>query len=145
MRVGLDHEEPGPDGFAGGHNPHHGTTYVGSPGEEILQVHYGTGITQPILLDLLFFGPGDDGPLADDHTSPEFKIERFEPGNLQYLDTSLPKEWHVFLGADDNLESGEHDGIPETNCENDGRATRCVTTTSTWRMGRPTAARSAST
>lgn len=121
IRIGLDHEEPGPDGFAGGHNPHHGTAYVGSPGEEILQVHYGTGITQPIPIDLLFFGPGEDGELADDHNQPELKIEQFKPDNAEHISQEPPKELHVFFGADDNLESGEHDGIPETNCEPDGQ------------------------
>lgn len=120
VRIGLDHEEPGPDGFAGGHNPHHGTAYVGSPGQEILQVHYGTGITQPIPIDILFFGPGEEGELSDDHDQPELEIEQMNPDNLDYLSREPPKELHVFFGADDNLESGEHDGVPETNCEPDG-------------------------
>jgi hypothetical protein len=120
VRVGLDHEEPGPGGFAGGHNPHHGTTYVGSPGEEVLEVHYGTGITQPIPVDILFFGPGEDGPLADDHKQPELEVRKLNLDNLEYLDQEPPKELHVFFGADDNLESGEHDGVPERNCEPDG-------------------------
>ncbi|MGH7897248.1 MAG: hypothetical protein ACREQQ_04800 [Candidatus Binatia bacterium] len=116
VRVGLDHEEPGPGGFAGGHNPHHGTAYIGSPGEEILQVHYGTGVTQPIPADVLFFGPGEDGELADDHTQPELEIEQQNPDNAEHIDQNPPKELHVFFGADDNLESGEHDGVPETGC-----------------------------
>lgn len=120
VRIGLDHEEPGPGGFAGGHNPHHGTAYLGSPGQEILQVHYGTGITQPIPIDLLFFGPGEDGELADDHTQPELEVEQFNPDNAGTIDEEPPSEFHVYFGADDNLESGEHDGIPETNCEPDG-------------------------
>lgn len=120
VRVGLDHEEPGPGGFAGGHNPHHGTAYVGSPGEEILQVHYGTGITQAILVDVLFFGPGEDGPLSDDHDQPELEIEQMNPDNAEHIDQNPPNELHVFFGADDNLESGEHDGVPEQNCEDDG-------------------------
>lgn len=119
VRIGLDHEEPGPDGFAGGHNPHHGTAYVGSPGQEILQVHYGTGITQPIPINLLFFGPGEDGPLSDDHDQPELEVQQFNPDNANKINQEAPKELHVFVGADDNLESGEHDGIPETNCEPD--------------------------
>jgi hypothetical protein len=117
VRVGLDHEEPGPGGFAGGHNPHHGTAYVGSPGSEILQVHYGTGVTQPIPIDLLFFGPGEDGELADDHHQPELEVQQFNPDNLNAINQEQPREFHLFFGADDNLESGEHDGIPETNCE----------------------------
>ena len=121
VRIGLDHEEPGPDGFAGGHNPHHGTAYIGSPGQEILQVHYGTGITQPIPIDILFFGPGEDGELADDHTQPELEVEQFNPDNTEHVSTEAPKELHVFFEADDNLESGEHDGVPETNCEPDGQ------------------------
>jgi hypothetical protein len=120
VRVGLDHEEPGPDGFAGGHNPHHGTAYVGSPGEEILQVHYGTGITQPIPINILFFGPGEDGELADDHDQPELEVQQFNPDNAEQIDQNPPKEFHAFFAADDNLESGEHDGVPETNCEPDG-------------------------
>ncbi|MFY9588947.1 MAG: hypothetical protein WAT66_16010 [Actinomycetota bacterium] len=120
VRIGLDHEEPGPDGFAGGHNPHHGTAYLGSPGQEILQVHYGTGITQPVPFDLLFFGPGEDGPLSDDHNQPELEVEKQNPDNFDYISRELPKELHFFFGADDNLESGEHDGIPERNCEADG-------------------------
>jgi hypothetical protein len=120
VRVGLDHEEPGPGGFAGGHNPHHGTAYVGSPGEEILEVHYGTGITQAILVDVLFFGPGEDGPLSDDHDRPELEIKQFNPENAEHIDQNPPKEVHAFFGADDNLESGEHDGVPEQNCEDDG-------------------------
>lgn len=120
VRAGLDHEEPGPNGFAGGHNPHHGTLYVGSPGQEILQVHYGTGVTQPIPIDLLFFGPGEDGPLADDHDQPELEVQKLEPDNAGAINQEQPREFHVYFGADDNLESGEHDGIPETNCEPDG-------------------------
>lgn len=120
VRIGLDHEEPGPGGFAGGHNPHHGTAFVGSPGQEILQVHYGTGITQPIPFDLLFFGPGEDGELSDDHDRPELEVQQLNPENLEYLSLEMFKELHIFFGADDNLESGEHDGIPETNCEPDG-------------------------
>lgn len=120
VRVGLDHEEPGSGGFAGGHNPHHGTAYLGSPGEEILEVHYGTGITQAIPVDVLFFGPGEDGPLSDDHDSPELEMKQFDPDNAGQIDKNPPKEAHAFFGADDNLESGEHDGIPEQNCEDDG-------------------------
>ena len=119
IRIGLDHEEPGPDGFAGGHNPHHGTAYVGSPGSEILQVHYGTGITQPILVDLLFFGPGEDGELSDDHDQPELEVQQLNTDNVIAINQDQPREFHGFIAADDNLESGEHDGIPERNCEPD--------------------------
>jgi hypothetical protein len=106
LRVGLfDHEEPDNDGFNGGHNPHHGTTYVGSPGEEVLILHYGTGVQG--------MGGGD---LSDDHNQPELEAEQTEPDNVDKIDTEAPGEAHVWMGADDNLESGEHDGIPEKGC-----------------------------
>jgi len=107
LRVGLDHEEPNDqDGFNGGHMPpHHGTAWVGSPGEEIIGVHYGTGITQ------------GGGAWSDDHTQPELELTQDpNPDNAEKIDQEPPRELHVYNGADDNMESGEHDGIPAQGC-----------------------------
>lgn len=112
IRAGLDHEEPNEEGFSGGHNPHHGTAWVGSPGEEILEVHYGTGI-QHLPTDTPLSAPGGDGPYSDDHDQPELEVKQLNPDNVDKIDTNPPKEVHIYNGADDNLESGEHDGVPE--------------------------------
>ena len=120
LRIGLDHEEPGSHGFAGGHNPHHGTIYVGSPGQEITTIHYGTGVQRVLPADLPLFGAGGDGALSDDHEMPELTITEPNADGLAAIDQSAPNEIHLFFGADDNLESGEHDGVPERNCEDDG-------------------------
>jgi hypothetical protein len=112
VRAGLDHEEPNENGFSGGHNPHHGTAFVGSPGEEVLILHYGTGI-QHLPTEGPFTSPGGDGPYSDDHDQPELEAQQTSPENAEKIDDGAPSEVHFYNGADDNLESGEHDGISE--------------------------------
>jgi hypothetical protein len=118
VRIGLDHEEPDAEGFNGGHVPHHGTTHVGSPGEEIVTIHYGTGVTE-LPVGNPITGQGSDGPYSDDHKSPELEVSEPKPDNTGGIDTAAPGEAHVYQGGDDNLESGEHDGIPDETTDSE--------------------------